>query len=187
MSTRWQPVRGHTVVDNRRATDVNIEATDGHSALQGAHVVRPLTVSEYPPTDTTTTLNTAIYRLYSPPAHLVYTHHPQKPSLLTTHKNLLYSPIQTFFTHHSQSSSSIHICFTPTSLTTVTQDLHRPHSDKSCTQYQIQPLLTTLTHHLQTIHPPNTLIYDSHSTQAHPALTSRSYTSTTYVILMYQH
>ena len=53
MSTRWQPVRGRTVADNRRATDVNIEATDGRSALQGAHVVRPLTVSEYPPTDTT--------------------------------------------------------------------------------------------------------------------------------------
>ena len=33
--------------------DVNTEATDGHSALQGAHVVRPLTVAEYPPLDTT--------------------------------------------------------------------------------------------------------------------------------------
>ena len=33
--------------------DVNIKATDGHSALQGAQVVRPLTVSEYPPLDTT--------------------------------------------------------------------------------------------------------------------------------------
>ena len=31
--------------------DVNIEATDGHSALQGAHVVRPLIVSEYAPLD----------------------------------------------------------------------------------------------------------------------------------------
>ena len=57
MSTRWQPVRGRTVADNRRATDVHIEATDDHSALQGAHVVRPLTVSEYPPTDTTATFN----------------------------------------------------------------------------------------------------------------------------------
>ena len=53
MSTRWQPVRGRTVADNRCATDVNIKATDGHSALQGAHVVRPLTVAKYPPLDTT--------------------------------------------------------------------------------------------------------------------------------------
>ena len=53
MSTRWQPVRGRTVADNRCASDVNIEATDGHSALQGAHVVRPLTVANYLPLDTT--------------------------------------------------------------------------------------------------------------------------------------
>ena len=33
--------------------DVNIKAADGHSALQGAQVVRPLTVAEYPPLDTT--------------------------------------------------------------------------------------------------------------------------------------
>ena len=33
--------------------DVNIKATDGHSGLQGAHVLRSLTVVEYPPLDTT--------------------------------------------------------------------------------------------------------------------------------------
>ena len=53
MSTRWQPVRGRTVADNRCATDVNIKATDGHFTLQDAHVVRPLTVAKYPPLDTT--------------------------------------------------------------------------------------------------------------------------------------
>ena len=42
-----------TVADNQRAGDVNTEAIDGPSALQGAHVVRPLTVAKYPPTDTT--------------------------------------------------------------------------------------------------------------------------------------
>ena len=42
-----------TVADKRRATDVNTEAIDGQSALQGAHVVRSLTVAKYPPTDTT--------------------------------------------------------------------------------------------------------------------------------------
>ena len=47
--------QGRTVADNRRATDVNTEAIDDHSALQDAHVVRPLTVAKYPPTDTTTT------------------------------------------------------------------------------------------------------------------------------------
>ena len=41
--------------------DVNTEATDGHSALQGAHVVRPLTVSEYLPTDTTDTFRGVSY------------------------------------------------------------------------------------------------------------------------------
>ena len=53
MSTRWQAVRGRTVADNRCAADVDIKATDGHSTLQGAHVVRPLTVAKYPPLDTT--------------------------------------------------------------------------------------------------------------------------------------
>ena len=53
MSTRWQPVRGRAVADNQCATDVNTEAIDDQSALQGAHVVRPLTVAKYPPTDTT--------------------------------------------------------------------------------------------------------------------------------------
>ena len=47
-----------TVADNRRANNVNTEAIDGQSALQGAHVARPLTVAEYPATDTTTTKRT---------------------------------------------------------------------------------------------------------------------------------
>ena len=47
--------QGRTVADNRRANDVNTEAIDDHSALQGAHVVRPLPVAKYPPTDTTST------------------------------------------------------------------------------------------------------------------------------------
>ena len=41
--------QGRTVPDNRRATDVNNEAIHDNSALQGAHVVRPLTVAKYPP------------------------------------------------------------------------------------------------------------------------------------------
>ena len=42
-----------TVEVNRCAIHVNTFATDGHPALQGAHVVRPLTVAEYPSSDTT--------------------------------------------------------------------------------------------------------------------------------------
>ena len=64
MSTRWQPVRGRTVVDNRRETDVNILATDGHSALQSAHVLRPLTVSG-PGPDITPPLRAAYKKLRS--------------------------------------------------------------------------------------------------------------------------
>ena len=62
MFTRWQPVRGRTVAENRRATDVNTETIDGQSALQGAHVVRPLTVAKYPPTDTTGSSRFPIWR-----------------------------------------------------------------------------------------------------------------------------
>ena len=51
MSTRWHPLKHDTVNDNRCATVVNTLATDGLS-LQGAHVVRPLTVSG-PGPDTT--------------------------------------------------------------------------------------------------------------------------------------
>ena len=56
MSTRWHPLKHSTVNDNRCATDVNTLATDGHS-LQGARVVRPLTVSG-PGPDTTLSYST---------------------------------------------------------------------------------------------------------------------------------
>ena len=42
-----------TVEVNRLAIHVNTFAIDGHPALEGAHVVRPLSVAEYPPSDTT--------------------------------------------------------------------------------------------------------------------------------------
>ena len=42
---------------------VNTEATDGYSALQGAHVVRPLNVSEYPPTDTSNLLSDSFHEM----------------------------------------------------------------------------------------------------------------------------
>ena len=43
-----------TVADNWHATDVKTMATVGHSPLQGAHVMRPLTVAhKYPAKDTT--------------------------------------------------------------------------------------------------------------------------------------
>ena len=59
-----------TVADNRRATDVNTEAIDCQSALQGAHVVRPLTVAKYPPTDTT--LSPFLYFSYAGLTTLLY-------------------------------------------------------------------------------------------------------------------